>query len=388
MATTHPHAVAFAIGLAASLALPAFHALAAPEALPAGALRVQRAEIIDRQGFEKPLVAATMMVPAGWSQQGTVEWKKVTTQKRCGSLHGLRLAAAAPDGSAAIELVPGDAWASNNFGAPVNDCLSAQVRDAQQYLQAWVQHHRPGARWLDYRARPDKLQGVSGRQQNFNGGGTSLRYDSGQALIAYTANGREMRETLVANMSIVETQFQGLQGRKMQTMQGQSFGVLTWRAPAGTLDFRQFDAVWATLRPGDEWQARISKSQAEMAADDERTQRELNRINGEMQRENAMHAAQRHAIRMGTIRDVAAIRNNTYQSTQATNDRMHTDTSRTVREVNGYREPRGGGVVELSSHYQHAWQLRDGSYVLTDSPNFNPSRDLGMAGEQLVRTRQ
>ncbi len=381
---TIPHT--FALALAAALALPALPSFAATEALPAGALRVQRAEIIDRRGFEKPLVAATMMVPAGWRQQGTVEWK-VSQQKRCGSPHGLRLAAAAPDGSAAIELVPGDAWASNNFGAPVNDCLSAQVRDARQYLEAWVQQHRPGARWLDYRARPDKLQGVAGRQENFNGGGTSLRYDSGQALIAYNTNGREMRETLVANIAVIETQFQGLQGRKMQTMQGQSFGVLAWRASAGTLDFRQFDAVWATLRPGDEWQARMSKSQAEMAADDERTRRELNRINGEMQRENAMHAAQRHAIRMGTIRDVAAIRNSTYQSTQATNDRMHTDSSRTLREVNGYREPRGGSVVELSSHYQHAWQLRDGSYVLTDSPNFDPSRDLGIAGEQLARTR-
>lgn len=381
-----PHT--FALMLAATLALPALPSCAAAEPLPAGALRVHRAEIVDRQGFEKPMVAATMMVPAGWKQQSTVEWQVPSQKKPCGSMYGLRLSAAAPDGSAAIELVPGNAWASNNFGAPVDNCLNAQVRDAQQYLQAWVQHHRPGARWLDYRARPDKLQGVSGRQDSFNGGGTSLRYDAGQALIAYSTNGREMRETLVAIMSVIETQFRGVNGRSMQNMQGQSFGVLAWRAPAGTLDFRQFDAVWATLRPGDEWQARINKSQAEMAADDERTRREINRINGEMQRENAMHAAQRHAIRMGTIRDVAAIRNSTYQSTQATNDRMHTDNSRTIREVNGYREPRGGGVVELSSHYQHAWQLRDGSYVLTDSPNFNPSRDLGVAGEQLVRTRQ
>lgn len=376
----------FVLLLAAALSLTATPSSAATDP-PAGALRVQRAEIIDRQGFEKPLVAAVMMVPAGWRQQGTVDWK-VTMPKRCGSPYGLRLSASAPDGSAAIELAPGDAWASNNFGAPVKDCLSAQASDAQQYLRAWVQHHRPGARWLDYRARPDKLKNVSGRQENFNGGGTSLRYDSGQALIAYHLNGREMRETLVANVALIDTQFRGVNGRTMRMSQGEAFGVLAWRAPAGTLDFRQFDAVWATLRPGDEWQARINKSMAEMAADDERTRREINRINGEMQRENAAHAAQRHAIRMGAIREVSAIRNSTYQSTQATNDRMHTSTLRALREVNGYRDPRGGGVVELSSHYEHAWQLRDGSYVLTDSPNFNPSRDLGMAGEQLVRTRE
>lgn len=38
---------------------------AAVPPLPEGALRVQRVEFIDRQGFEKAMVAATMMVPAG-----------------------------------------------------------------------------------------------------------------------------------------------------------------------------------------------------------------------------------------------------------------------------------------------------------------------------------
>ena len=45
----------------------------------------------------------------------------------------------------------------------------------------------------------------------------------------------------------------------------------------------------------------------------------------------------------------------------------------------------GTGVVELPNHYRHAWRMRDGTYVLTDSPNFDPQRDAGQAGEQLQR---
>ena len=40
-------------------------------------------------------------------------------------------------------------------------------------------------------------------------------------------------------------------------------------------------------------------------------------------------------------------------------------------------------VVELPNHYRHAWQLKDGTYVLTDSQAFEPHRDLGVDGELL-----
>jgi hypothetical protein len=41
--------------------------------------------------------------------------------------------------------------------------------------------------------------------------------------------------------------------------------------------------------------------------------------------------------------------------------------------------------VQLSSHYEHAWQLKDGTYLLTDDVNFDPSRDLGVQGQRLKK---
>ena len=355
---------------------------AAAPVLPEGALRVQRVEFIDRQGFEKPMVAATMMVPAGWQQEAGVEWN---VRQRCTRPHALRLRAQAPDGSAAIELAPGEGWGQATQG-PVGDCPTARWRNTQQYLAAWVERHRPGARWLDYRARPDKSRPEQ-RQAFGNGGGVSQRVESGQALIAYAVGGREVRETLVANVSFLQSRFVIGNGQVFDSMQAQSLGVLAWRAPAGTLDMKQFDAVWDTLRPGPEWQARIDKANAEMAADNQRTQAEIGRINAATHRETMAHIALRGQIRAQTQREVAEINNGTWRARQESNERMHTDNVRTVREVQGYRDPRSGGVVELSHHYRHAWQLRDGSYVLTDNPGFNPNRDVGMSGVELDRSK-
>ena len=351
----------------------------APNGPPPGSLRVERAQIVDRQGFEKPLVAATMLVPAGWRHEGAVDWKPGVP---CSSGYSLRLTAQSPDGSGAIELLPGEAWGATNFGTKAGDCPTASFRTSKEYLTAWIQRHRPGARALDFRPRPDRSSG--GPQQNMPGGGYFRSWvDTGQALIAYAQDGRDMRETLAVTISFAESQFNGLNGQKMRTLNGQSHGVLAWRAPEGRLDFRQFDAVWQTLRPGEEWQSRINAAQSQMARENAQTQARISQIQGEMSRETMAHIAKRGQIRAQTRADIADIQNQTYRARDASSDRMQRDTIKTIREVETYREPRGGGVVELPNHYNHAWQLKDGTYFLTDSPAFDPARDLGVAGERL-----
>ena len=354
----------------------------------AAELRVQRVEIIDQQGFEKPMLAATMLVPAGWRHQGSVKWNPAAA---CGKPYAWQLTATAPDGVSAIELVPGEAWGHNNFGGQAQSgaqgsrCPVQVVRNTQEYLAAWVQRHRPGARWLDYRVRADKSR--AGPQNQMQGARFSSRVESGQALIAYPVGGREVRETLVAVVSFTQSDIAGLQGRVMTTTSGESFGVLGWRAPEGQLDFKQFDAVWDTLRAAPEWRQRIDTAEAQMAQDNATTQARIAQIRADTSRETLAHIARRGEIRAQTLRDVADIRNNTWQARQDSNDRMHTNNVRALREVQGWRDPRSGGVVELSNHYNHAWQLRDGSYVLTDNPNFDPARDLGVQGVAMTPSK-
>ena len=364
----------FLLGPAASPALGA-------DAVQPGALRVQRVEIVDRQGFEKPLVAATMMLPAGWRHDGAVEWN---VRAKCTTPYGLRLRAEAPDRSAAIELLPGEGWGATTFGAH-GECPPGNFRSAQEYLRAWVQRHRPGARWLDYRARPDKSR--EGMRHDLPGGSLRSWLETGQALIGYQQDGRDVRETVAVAINFAHSEFSGIGGARMQSLSAQSLGALAGRAPHGRLDFRQFDAVWQTLRREPEWHARISAAEQQMAQENAATQRRIGQIQGQMSRDTMNEIAKRGQIMAQTRADIAAMQNQAYASRDATTDRMQRDSVKTIREIETYREPRTGGVVELPNHYRHAWRLNDGTYLLTDSQAFEPGRDLGIAGERMQAVR-
>lgn len=364
------------------LLVPAAVAAPGRDQAPAGALRVQRAEIVDRQGFEKPMLAATMMVPAGWTHAGTVEW---SVGAKCTTPYAMRLRAEAQDRSAAIELLPGEGWGATSFGFR-GECPPGDFANAETYLRAWVQRHRPGARWLDYRVRPDKSR--AGLQQAMAGGGFFRSWlETGQALIGYQQGGRDVRETIAVAINFAQSEFAGVGGARMRTLHGQSLGILAWRAPHGQLDFRQFDAVWQTLRRDPQWHARISGAEQQMAQENAQTQQRISQIQGQMSRDTMNEIAKRGQIMAQTRADIAAIQNQTYAARDATTDRMQRDNVRTIREIETYREPRTGGVVELPNHYQHAWRLNDGTYLLTDSQAFDPGRDLGIAGERMQVAR-
>jgi len=356
--------------------------------LPAGALRVQSIEIVDQQGFEKPMLAGTMMLPAGWQHQSGIVW---TPGQRCGVPLYTRISARSPDGVGAIELSATEGWSGNNLGQPPNDgCPSGTHTTAEQYLRAWVQKHRPGAQWLDYRIRPERSK--PGTTQAFpTGGGFRDWTETGQALIGYTLNGpqgaRAVRETLAVGIRFQASQFPMVNRAPMQLFNAQTMGVLSWRAPEGQLDFKHFDAMWQTLKPAEEWAARVRAGLQKIADDNARTQAEISRIQGEMARETQWHMQRRAQIRAQTREEVAGIYSGIARSRSESSDRMHRESVRVIREVEHYRVPGGSGtgVVELPNHYRHAWRMRDGTYVLTDSPHFDPQRDAGQAGEQLQR---
>lgn len=368
-----------AVVLATGIAAPP--AQAAPP--KTDALRVQRAEIIDRKGFEKPMLAATIMVPAGWKNSGEVQWR---VGRQCGRAYGLQLQAQAPDGSAAIELSTPEAWGATSFGTPLGDCPQASFRDAREYLASWIARNREGARLVEYKPRPDKSKVLA--QNQWAGGSLRSWVDSGQALISWRRGAQELHELLVTNVIFNHSRIAGAGGQMFESLQGEALGVLGWRSTSGAVSQRHFDLIWATLKTAPEWQSRISAAEQQMAAERSATQAQISRMQAESSRETLEHIRRRGEIRNDAMRETERMRNETWRSGQATQERMHKDTVRTIREVQGYRDPRGGGVVELPQHYNHAWQLRDGSYVLTDDPNFDPGRDIGMAGERMERTRE
>ncbi len=61
-----------------------------------------------------------------------------------------------------------------------------------------------------------------------------------------------------------------------------------------------------------------------------------------------------------------------WEAKQQSQDRIHTNFIKTIREVENYSD--ATGKVELTSGYSHAWSRSDGSsFIMSNNPNFDPS---------------
>ena len=154
-----------ALAAAFLLTVPTVAPLAQQKGLPAGALHVERAVILDPTGFEAPMAASTLFLPSGWQTQGGVFWAR---EHMCTNGYNYNWTATSPDGTTTINVLPQERWETNNMtgAASTPGCQAAPYRNAQQYLQSVVQRWRPGARVLDFRVRQDLLQGLCAAQSS------------------------------------------------------------------------------------------------------------------------------------------------------------------------------------------------------------------------------
>jgi hypothetical protein len=328
-----------------------------------GPLRVQRAEIMDRRGFERPMVAYTMFVPVGWRGVGEVEY----SQNACLPSQRINWTATASDGIGSIQIIPEEKWSASTMQQQ-DGCFHAPIQGARQYLESWVQRNRPGARILDFRPRPDLAEPFQKIAQQ--GNGMRSWGDAGEVLIAYQLRGRPVRESISSASFYIHTQMPGF-----EFLQGVSAPGFAMRAPEGALDFKAVEALRQSIRSAPEWQTRMNQVMAER----NRIAIDHNRRMGEINRQGA---ADRSAIIANTAREVNEIQMGTWQSRNESMDRTQRETIESIRGVETYNDPHYGGTVQLSNQFQHAWQLRDGSYVLTDDPNFDPAR-LNLQGTRL-----
>jgi hypothetical protein len=323
---------------------------------------------MDRRGFERPLVAYTMFVPAGWRGEGGVEY---STPGGCLPDQRLSWRAAQPGGVGEIQIIPEEKWSAANF--PVESpCQQSAVSDIRSYLQGWVQRNRPGARILDFRPRPDLAEPFKRIAQQ--GNGMRSWADAGEVLLAYEVNGRPVRESISSAGFFIHTQMSG-----MEMIQGGTAPGFAMRMPEGALDFKAVEALRQSIRSSPEWQGRMNQAMAERG----RINAEHNRRMAEI---NQQGVAQRSAIIANTAREINDIQMGTWQSRNESMDRQQRESIESIRGVETYNDPHYGGTVQLSNQYQHAWQLRDGSYVLTDDPSFDPSRVLNVQGTKLRPT--
>ncbi|MCB1675034.1 MAG: hypothetical protein KDI01_02010 [Halioglobus sp.] len=339
-------------------------------ALPDGAVRAERVNIVDRNGFEQPMTAATMLVPAGWKTQGGIQWAANTSG--CGpTTPHVNWMASAPDDSAAVMLLPEQQFTGMraNMPMPQNPCPNLMVTDADDFFRWFAGATRQGGRILDMRQRPDiKAQLDAMMPPPMPAGmGMEMRQwaQAVDLLLAFNVNGADVREVMTIGAMFSYSAMPDAMGGKMENMFIGTIPSFVMRAPNGALDFNQAEMIRASYRADPQWRARMAQHNAKIA------------------RTRAKGAADTAALRRKTFDEISQMRQDSWRRQQEASDRGQREFSEAIRGVETYNDPYNGGTVELDNTYENAWQLDDGTYVLTNDPGFQPYGTTGMDGQQL-----
>lgn len=350
---------------------------------------MKQVTIVDKTGFEKPLPAATMLIPKDWSFESAIAYTK---PGGCSGIVLSQFKAVSPDGKTALEAFPAYGWQWNenpdmrqlamgqnqqNAQMGFAACDVQQPMNATQFLQFTVPRVRKDAQIVKIEAIPGVRDVTSKQVQQLEAYaqqiGLPSRYgiDDARARVTYTVGGAKVEEwltVLVNSMSMSTPMMGGVNTSYTFTAQT-AYGL---RAPAGQLDANEnlFKAMIGSIRLDPEWSARIAQLQANINA------------------QNAKGAADRAKIRADANAYTGKLITEGHESRQKSQERSAQQFSQYIREVESYRDPSSGKSVELPSFYNHAWSNGKGEYVITDSPGFKPGEVLPGSWSEMQRVKQ
>ena len=338
--------------------------------LPNNAHHLQKVAIVDPNGFGRPMTAATILVPVGWQTQGGVVWQ--VNNRGCGNNGtSMQWAAVAPDGVNAVELLPEQTWSGNNLGQGNGQCPNVWVTNIQEYLQAYVSEFRSTATIKNFRPRPDiaaRFEKQYTQQSNYAGGQYRSWVEAGEVHLEYTYQGVAMEEIIQMMVVFMMNRIQGVYpGEIRQFLTTSSMPGLSLRAPRGKLNPRLAEVIRTSARPDPQYQVLMTQHQMKMA---------------QINREGAM---KRHQIRMQANREISDIIQRGYETRSQIQEQGRQKYNRMIREEDLFVNPDTQQQVELPFTHKNAWELDDGTYILTDDEFFQPFRDLGIDGRQLER---
>jgi hypothetical protein len=375
----------FAVGLLLTVHLMAGSVSAQQTRPPApaarsGVMRMRMVKIMDSQGWGQPVEVARLLVPSDWKAEGGVNW--VGNMGRCPqNVIQLRWRAVSPDGLTGFEILPSYAWVwsddptqqqlMHNSAAGNLACDANPIFSPPDFLTRMVlPRTRPGFRALAAEPLRNVAQAEQAKlnqtyaQMIQAGYFRGVRAEVGRVRMQYQLGGQSVEEWMAATIQTIASPTANtaalMNGNAAQTSNNYSvlaYNIVGTWSRAGQLDqnSKLFATMTASLRLNPQYSAAVSQW--------------LQGI-GKMQNQAAMD---RQRIWRDAQNYISNSINQTYQENQAVQDRMAEQFGQTIRGVETYVDPKTNERVELVGGYTNAWVNNKGEYLLSDSPNFNPS---------------
>jgi hypothetical protein len=337
--------------------------------------RMKMLKVMDQQGFERPMVSASILIPTDWQSQGSATTWNI--KDRCNTVQ-TTVHAAGPDGRG-VDVFPSYSWTWADDPKPLQMLYaqSAQLGShacdvmapmgAADYIRRNLARVRPNAQVVGFEPVPKLAQTFEQQARQAEQAAAQYRLqqrvrpDVVRARIKYSLNGQPVEEWIIAATVITGTLGPSFNMQTMQPTQAWSYSCIAYavaeRAPQGQLDSSEkfFDLVMSTYHVNPEWQSRVTGNALAMQ------QIELKGVRD------------RSAIITKNAEDIRNIQRQSYENRQRSEDHVFRQFSEATRGVETYRNPSTGELIELSNQYGHAWVNNRGEYLLSDQAGFNPS---------------
>lgn len=342
----------------------------------------KRARILDKVGFTEPVEAMSILIPEKWKSSSEIMWNAPGTT--CAG-NNISIKTVSPDGKYSFELMPNSMW---NF---VTNPQLAQISQQQQYPK-YCSYGEPmnAMEYFKNVFAPKELGNPQILELKDNVEGQKILQEKAEknrikmmqigmtqftdysSCITATVKYSDNQEALVLcgimiNENVIPNQYNGTYSKSYVTV---AIERMVFKYPAGEKDkaSNMLSVMMGSIRTNTAWQKAVDefwqgvreKSRSAhlgmiRAIDAQTAQMGRDAINKGQQNLDAMDANMR-----------------SWEAKQQSQDRIHTNFIKTIREVENYSD--ATGKVELVSGYNHAWSRSDGSsFIMSDNPNFDPS---------------
>ena len=344
-----------------------------------------RARIVDKQGFEVPVEAYSVLLPKGWTYEGEVTWRKPGSG--CDGTYS-QFKASSADGRYSIQVLPPIlwSWTSNesmrqfNASVPqVGNCYFADPMDAGTYVKnVFVPRDLGNPSILQVTPNDVVVREVA--QSNDKIRNELMKYGASQVNISQSAVNVDVRwpdkseGMLMCAVSMSEMIIPNVyNGSYDKNISCQAAKRIVFRYPAGEKEaaMEQLTVILGSFTTNPAWQNGVNDFWKSI-----REKRHVANVGKISMMDQQTREIGKRAIQNGNNRQAAMdteFRN--WEAKQSTDDRIHSNFIKTIREVETYRDPTG--KIELNSGYNHAWSRGDGSsFIMTNSSSFDPSSVL------------
>lgn len=339
-----------------------------------------RARVLDRQGFSQPAEAFSLLIPKGWAFDGGVMWYQPGTAC-AGNNAGVK--ATSPDGKFILDMLPNYMWSFSTTQQlvpfdPGNNkyCAWGEPMNAEAYFKnVFLRNELSNAEVISLNANPGGIQALEenngrARQELMRYGASQVNfYPSSIHAKVKWSNGSEA--IVILGVNIIETFIPNpYNGTTSKSFTSSATNRVVFVHPPGESEraANMLSVMMSSVRTNTAWKKYVDDFWLNV-----RQQRHVAHIGTIKMLDDQTRAIGNAAIKQGQQNlDNMDSRMRSWEATQQSNDRTHTNFIKTIREVETYRDETGR--IELNSGYNHAWSRSDGtSFIMSDNPNFDPS---------------